>query len=313
MYHVLNRGNYRSWIFEEDGAKAAFEKCLYEACEQFGWVLHAYCVMSNHYHLALETPEPNLSAGMRWLQGTFAMRYNRFRKEHGHLFQGRFKSIVVEDADRLSWLCHYIHLNPVRAGIASVESLRSYRHSSFPKLMEGKRGRHHCLEFGVMLEACGGLKDTSAGRRKYAEYLAWLAEDEPRQKALNFDRMSRGWALGSRSFKESLLEDGKRELARKVLEGAADSEARELLWQRKLKECLAKLGKTAEDARREKKSADWKVAACVHLRQTVGCSVTWICERLCMGVPAGVSRGMKLLREGKLPEGEKALRILRSE
>jgi len=114
LYHVLNPGNYRSWIFEDDGAKASFEKALFEACERSGWILHAYCVMGNHYHLALETPQPNLSEGIRWLQGAYATRCNRYRKESGHLFQGRFKSIVVEDGERLAWLCHYIHLNPAR-------------------------------------------------------------------------------------------------------------------------------------------------------------------------------------------------------
>ena len=110
MYHVLNRGNYRSWIFEDEGAKSSFEKCLFEACERSGWILHAYCVMGNHYHLAIETPLGNLSSGMKWLQGVFATRYNRFRKERGHLFQGRYKSILVEGGERLAWLCHYIHL-----------------------------------------------------------------------------------------------------------------------------------------------------------------------------------------------------------
>src|SRR5690606_32622137 len=69
VYHVLNRGNYRNDIFREDGARLAFLACLGEACERTGWVVHAWCVMSNHYHLAVETPEPNLVAGMQWLQG----------------------------------------------------------------------------------------------------------------------------------------------------------------------------------------------------------------------------------------------------
>ena len=97
VYHGINRGNYRNWIFESEGSKDSFQKCLFEACERAGWILHAYCIMGNHYHLALETPEPNLSVGMKWLQGVFAARYNRFRKERGALFQGRFKSILLEE------------------------------------------------------------------------------------------------------------------------------------------------------------------------------------------------------------------------
>ena len=85
MYHVINRGNYRADVFETDGAKEAFEGCLYEACAKAGWKLHAFVVMRNHYHLALETPEANLVAGMKWLQSTYANRFNRFRNERGHV------------------------------------------------------------------------------------------------------------------------------------------------------------------------------------------------------------------------------------
>ena len=86
FYHVINRGNYRSWIFETEGARKSFLKCLTEVCESKGWRIHAWCLMSNHYHLLIETPEPNLVMGMRWLQSTFANRFNRYRKENGHVF-----------------------------------------------------------------------------------------------------------------------------------------------------------------------------------------------------------------------------------
>ena len=96
IYHLINRGNYRSWIFADEKSKAAFESCLLEACERSAWLLHAFVVMSNHYHLAVETPQGNLIAGMQWLQSTFANRFNAFRGEHGHLFQGRYKCLIVE-------------------------------------------------------------------------------------------------------------------------------------------------------------------------------------------------------------------------
>ena len=104
-YHVINRGNYRSWIFETEGAKESFLKCLGEACEACNWKLHAWCLMGNHYHLALETPEGNLVAGMRWLQSTFSNRFNRFRQENGHVFQGRYKAILL-DEEALGVVCH---------------------------------------------------------------------------------------------------------------------------------------------------------------------------------------------------------------
>jgi len=103
IYHILNRGNYRQWVFRDDGAKESFERTLFECCERTGWLLHGFCIMSNHYHLAISTPQGNLSEGMRWLQSVFANRFNRYRRESGHLFQGRVKSLSVENPERLGW------------------------------------------------------------------------------------------------------------------------------------------------------------------------------------------------------------------
>lgn len=189
LYHVLNRGNYRRWIFEEEGAKDAFEATLFEACERAKWVLHGYCVMGNHFHLALETPEGNLSEGMRWLQSVYANRFNRYRREGGHLFQGRYKSLIVENRERLAWLCHYVHLNPVRAKICGVKELGAYRWSSYRYLHQSK-DRPQVLNPVVCLEGAGGLGDTPAGHRKYAEYLAWLSADEAAQRELAFTQMA---------------------------------------------------------------------------------------------------------------------------
>ncbi|MBC8411836.1 MAG: transposase, partial [Rhodobacteraceae bacterium] len=117
VYHIINRGNYRQDLFMNDGAHEAFERCLFEACEKCGWILEGHCVMTNHFHLVVRTPEGNLSYGMKWLQATFANRYHRVRKVHGKLFQGRFKSLIVEGDGYLGALQHYVHLNPVRAGM----------------------------------------------------------------------------------------------------------------------------------------------------------------------------------------------------
>jgi len=88
LCHVINRGNYRADIFATTGARQAFAKTPNEACQKTGWMLHAWCLMTNHYHLALHTPKANLVSGMQWLQATLGARFNRFRNERGHLFQG---------------------------------------------------------------------------------------------------------------------------------------------------------------------------------------------------------------------------------
>ena len=137
-YHVINRGNYRSDIFAARGAES-FQRCLVEAAERFGWRLHAFVIMRNHFHLAVETPEPNLSEGMKWLQCTWAIRFNRFRGEVGHPFQGRYKGIHVERGTSLARVANYIHLNPICAGLVPVERVADYRWSSLPWFLGAHR------------------------------------------------------------------------------------------------------------------------------------------------------------------------------
>ena len=133
IYHILNRGNYRGPIFGSEGAKRSFEQTLFEACHRYHWILHSHCIMKNHYHAAIETLDANLSVGMQWLQATFANRFNKLRKAHGHLFQGRYKSLSVDRDEYLGSLLHYINLNPVRARLSEPilgQSLGSIAQSS---------------------------------------------------------------------------------------------------------------------------------------------------------------------------------------
>jgi len=96
-YHIISSGNYRKDLFVQRGSGEAFERTIFEAALRCGWELFAYVIMSNHYHLALRTPEPNLVVGMKWLQITFATRFNCFHRERGHVFQGRYKSLLVAE------------------------------------------------------------------------------------------------------------------------------------------------------------------------------------------------------------------------
>ncbi len=118
-YHVMARGNQGQAIFRDDKDRQRFLETLGEAGEKTGWRIHAYVLMSNHYHLLVETPEGNLVAGMKWLQGTYTQRYNGRHKVFGHLFQGRYKAVNVDadDAQYFQVVSTYIHLNPVRAGL----------------------------------------------------------------------------------------------------------------------------------------------------------------------------------------------------
>ncbi len=115
LYHLTARGNARQKIFLDAGDRHCFLDLLGKEIGQQGWRCYAYCLMDNHYHLLVETPEPNLVAGMRRLNGVYTQAFNRRHRRVGHLLQGRYKAIVVDKNAYLQELCRYIVLNPVRA------------------------------------------------------------------------------------------------------------------------------------------------------------------------------------------------------
>jgi REP element-mobilizing transposase RayT len=119
IYHVTSRGDRREAIFVTDADRHQWLDLLGEVCERFNWRCHSYCLMDNHYHLLVETVEGNLSAGMRQLNGVYTQRHNRAHGRVGHVFQGRFKAIIVQRDSYLLELARYVVLNPVRAGICA--------------------------------------------------------------------------------------------------------------------------------------------------------------------------------------------------
>lgn len=129
VYHITARGNARERIYLDDEDYARFLDCLCSAVKRFNWILHAYCLMSNHYHLLIETPEGNLSRGMRQLNGVYTQQFNRRHNRVGHILQGRYKAIIVDKDNYLLEVCRYIILNPVRA--AMVKGPRQWQWSSY--------------------------------------------------------------------------------------------------------------------------------------------------------------------------------------
>jgi REP element-mobilizing transposase RayT len=298
-YHVINRGNYRRELFSGKGAAEAFEQCLAEAAERFGWRVHAYVVMSNHFHLVVETPEPNLSEAMKWLQGTWAARFNRFRGETGRPFQGRYKALHVELGEALGQVAHYIHLNPVRAGIVPPERLPEYRHSSLYRFLGGDRPAWLIADT-VLIES-GHLGDTAKGWKCYLEYLGVLAEEDARRHEHKFGRLSRGWAIGSAEFQRDL----ERELAPSVpgregfeLLGAdreAQQQARNALWEETLVALAAGLRIDLNELPPKKSAAD-KVRLAAMMTQMTSVSNAWLARRLQMGVPGSVTQYVRRFR-----------------
>ena len=129
VHHVTSRGNERRPIFFDDQDRKAFLEFLGQAVKRFGWSLTAYVLMTNHFHLVIQTPEPNLSRGMQWFNTAYAIWFNRRHKRWGHLYGGRFKAFVIEKETYLLEVLRYVVLNPVRAQL--VERPEDYRWSSF--------------------------------------------------------------------------------------------------------------------------------------------------------------------------------------
>jgi REP element-mobilizing transposase RayT len=297
---VINRGNYRADIFKAEGARAAFEACLFEACEKSDWVLHAYVLMSNHYHLALETPSGNLVAGMHWLQATFANRFNKLRGERGHLFQGRYKALVVEEGMPLGQVCHYIHLNPVRAGVAGVEKLSDYRHGSYWYLRRPKQ-RPGCLRVESALIEAGGLPDNPAGWARYAAYLDWQVSDGPAGKSKAYVNLSRGWAMGGQDFKAALVKDHAMVVQTRAWEQIGAKEVRRLQWETALQKALRATEQTEAALKAAAKSAPWKLALAAWLKAKTQASNGWLARRLSLGAPAALSRNLTHYRRSLQP------------
>ncbi len=165
LYHVTARGNRQEDIFEEDADRLKFIAIFQTVCEQYNWVCHAYCLMGNHYHLLIETPDANLSKGMRQLNGVYTQTFNRKHNRVGHLFQGRYKAILVEKDSYLLELSRYIVLNPVRAQM--VRSAVNWRWSSY-RAMTGQIKKPAFLEVDWVLSAFGKRKSKAiAGYKKF--------------------------------------------------------------------------------------------------------------------------------------------------
>lgn len=138
LYHVTSRGNDRKAIFLDDADYETFLSLLAEACRRFKWVVHTYCLMTDHYHIVVETPDGNLSRGMRHLNGVYTQRFNSKHLRAGHLFQGRYKAILVDKDKYLLELGRYVLLNPVRARM--VDRPEDWRWSSYPATIGTQKG-----------------------------------------------------------------------------------------------------------------------------------------------------------------------------
>ncbi|MEZ5277862.1 MAG: transposase [Opitutaceae bacterium] len=284
IYHVLNRGNYRRDLFETVGAAESFLKTLFETCGQYGWRIHAYVLMPNHFHLAMQTPEPTLVEGMHWLQSTLATRFNRLRGENGHLFQGRYKSLVVEDASALSRVVDYIHLNPVRSGIIAPEQLKAYRWSSLRAFMKGPR--EAAMDPDPWLKTRAEWRDDTEGWAAYERHLVETAKDKARWDSEGLTGLSRGWAIGTDAWRKALAAEYTEVALSSGLERKEARDLREAAWRVSFDSAMKKAGRSSADLETKPLKTAWKIDIAENVRRESGASLIWLAKQLKIGQPS---------------------------
>ena len=282
IYHVMNRGDRREPIFKDDADRKRFLETLAEACVKTEWQVHAYCLMQNHFHMVVETPQANLVAGMKWFLGTFTSRFNRRHRLFGHLFSGRYKSLVVEGSGDgyLRTVCDYVHLNPVRAKLLTPEqSLGDYRWSSYREYLQTPGKRPGWLRMDRLLGELGIGRDDAAGRRRFAEA---MEERRGRDEPAEWKSVRRGWFLGAAELKEQLLEQMGTEMGPHH-GGAEKRESDDQKAERIVTSELRKRHWTEQDLWQRRKTDATKVKLALRLRRETVMTLDWIAERLNMG------------------------------
>jgi putative transposase len=194
FYHLLSRGNERNDIFLDDGDRHRFLDTLEEMCQRFEIDVYAYVLMGNHYHFLLRTRRANLKKAMHWFGTTYTQRFNWRHFRSGHLFQGRYKSIIVQNDAYLLQLSYYIHRNPLRAGI--VKRLANYRWSSY-RVYAYDRKRPKWLSTDLILSQFEGEQDR---HKSYREQVQKYAREENHL----FEDLRHGLILGSEQFVEKI-------------------------------------------------------------------------------------------------------------
>lgn len=309
VYHVMCRGDRREAIFRGDADRELLLATLADMCGRAGHEIHSYVLMDNHYHLLLETPEPNLVAGMQWFQGTYTQRFNTRHRLSGHLFQGRYKAIPIEaeQPEYFRLASQYIHLNPVRARLlkARTPDLMDYAWSSYPRFVGESRLPAWLKRERVFASA--ELPDEGAGSRR--RYRGWMArrtrevlEMETTEQAEEWGALQRGWYLGSVSFRDRLMDRADRRVAgrkRASYRGAGLRAHDEREAARLLAAGLAQLGLTEEAASCLKQTDPRKQALVWLIKSRTVMRDEWLGSRLRMGHRSNISRAVSAFRDSE--------------
>jgi REP element-mobilizing transposase RayT len=288
-----------------------FLNTLEETCRRCGWVVHAFVLMGNHYHLLLETLEANLVDGMRWFQGTYTQRFNARHKVWGHLFQGRYKALLVDgEGEYFSTVASYIHLNPARARCFDLAGgrLSDYKWSSFTGYMRPSQ-RPEWLKVERVLGNLGFGDDVS-GRTKYRHYmqkrvLEVLHSKDRGKLDVDWEKIRRGWVFGSDGFRQEMqaavdgaMSGKRRDSFAGEMVGKHDEQEAERLLELGLATC----GLSRAELESLRKGDNQKKAIAWLIRRNTSVRNEWISQNLKMGHPSSVSRNVRIVEEAQRGE-----------
>ena len=276
LYHVFSRGNYRTAIFADTGAVRSFMQALEATIIRAGWEVYAFAIMPNHFHLMIRAPRANLSRGMHLLLSAFSLRFNGYREEHGHVFQGRYQAKRVPPGMDALRVMDYIHLNHVRKNLLKVEQLASSPLSSIYRLMNPDRRAPFMVGEGLV-RFCG-LPDDAEGWGRYLNRLrdVYLRDDD----GLAFEVQ---WEIAKREAKVARAGDGgipalTVNLTESEIE-RLDSDYSDKVFH----ELLAKAGKSEEDLKATAGLPEWKLNLALEMTRLTTVSFVWLSDRLCTG------------------------------
>jgi len=269
---------------------------LGEACGKTQWQVHAYCLMRNHFHLVMETPQANLVAGMKWLLGVYTKRFNIRHRLCGHVFAGRYKALIVDGSGNgyLRTVCDYVHLNPVRANLVAPESaLESFPWSSYGEYLKAPAQRPGWLRVDRLLGERGIRKDSAAGRRQFGRQME-ARRREPAGR--EYASVRRGWCLGREEFRRELLAAASERVGSSHY-GSERQATGECQADAVVRQELKRLGWKEDDLVHRRKGDKDKVQIARRLRRETTMTLKWIAQRLHMGSWTYVSN----LLGGKAP------------
>ncbi|MGH8023752.1 MAG: transposase [Limisphaerales bacterium] len=292
VYHVTARGSRGQAIFADDQDRERFLETLAEACQRTGWRVHAYVLMGNHYHLLIETPEGNLVTGMKWLQSAYTQRYNWRHKVFGHLFQGRYKAVIVDEREPMYFqvVSTYIHLNPARAGLPRIgqQRLKTYRWSSYGFYLNGGTRKPLWLERRRVMGSLGFDEKQGKGYEAYMEGRVLELGRPSMRKPFEeqWKALRRGWYVGGDSFVKRLTEGLKaaaRGRRRESQSGPARRAHDEAAAELHLRKGMRMLGLNEKSLKALVKGSPEKAVLAWWLRENTTVTVRWVSERLKMG------------------------------